>query len=67
MDNKSKPYCKDCGRLKEGIYSIVASLVNNKPESALTFARTVMHGGSVNNILDIERLGKKLHGKRKSA
>ena len=67
MDNKRKPYCKDCGRLKEGIYSIVAALVEKKPESALTLARTVMHGGSVNNPLDIERLGKRLHGKRKSA
>jgi len=65
--NKSTPYCKDCGRLKDGIYAIVASLVNKKPETALTLARVAMHGGSVNNPLDCERLGKRLYGKRKGS
>ena len=41
-------------RLKEGIYSIVSSLVNKNSESALRLARCVMYGGSVNNPLDIE-------------
>jgi len=44
--------CKECERLKEGIYSIVASLVNGEQEVALRLARTVMYGGSVNNALD---------------
>lgn len=67
FNKESTKYCPECGRLKDGIYAIVASLVNKKPESALTLARVAMHGGSVNNPLDCERLGKKLYGKRKSS
>lgn len=46
--------CKECNRLKQGIYAVVAALVNKSQESALKLAKTVMYGGSVNNLLDIE-------------
>jgi len=44
--------CKECERLKEGVYSVVAALVNGNVDLALTLARVVMYDGSVNNALD---------------
>lgn len=46
---------KECERFKTGIYAIVAALVNKQPDTALVLARTVMHGGSVNNSLDLDK------------
>jgi len=39
-------------RLLDGIYAVVANLVNDNPDSALTLALVVMYGGSANNPLD---------------
>ncbi len=46
--------CKECERLKNGIYAVVASLVDGNAKAALTCARAVMYGGSVSNPLDLE-------------
>jgi hypothetical protein len=45
-------------RLKDGIYAVVASLVNKKYDTALILARTTMYGGSVLSALDIDKLGR---------
>lgn len=49
--------CENCQRQQEGIWSIVASLVNKNPKLALKLALTIMKGGSVLSSLDIEKFG----------
>ena len=56
----TKPVLPDAEikRLKECLHSVVASLVNGNYVTALRLARTGMYGGSVNNPLDVNRLGE---------
>lgn len=55
--------CKECKRLKEGIYSVVAALVSNNKAAALRLARAVMYGGSVNNAIDLDNPKRHCEGK----
>ena len=46
--------CENCKRQSDGIYAVVASLVNRNPKMALLLAMTVMKGGSVLSPSDLK-------------